>query len=148
MMEALRQARKAFAANEVPVGAIIVCGERIIARAHNQVEMLKDATAHAEMLAMTMAASALDNWRLLEATLYVTVEPCMMCVGALFLSRIKRVVWGADDPRQGAGGSFVDLFAKPHPIHHIEVQKGVLAEECGNLMHQFFLKRRQEKKDG
>lgn len=148
MREALRQARKAYAANEVPVGAIIVCEEKIIARAHNQVEMLKDATAHAEMLALTMAAAALDNWRLLESTLYVTVEPCIMCVGAIFLSRIKRVVWGADDPRQGAGGSFVDLFAKPHPIHRVEVHKGVLAEECGNLMQQFFLKRRQQKENG
>ncbi len=145
MAEALRLAQKAFAAEEVPIGAIIVHEDKIIARAHNQVEMLKDATAHAEMLALTMAASALNNWRLLETTLYVTVEPCMMCVGAMFLSRIKRVVWGADDPRQGAGGSFVDLFEKPHPIHRIEVNKGVLAEESGGLVQEFFQKRRKKR---
>jgi len=144
MREALKEAKKAYEAEEVPIGAVLVLGGKIIARAHNQVEMLKDATAHAEMLVLTMGASSLNNWRLLDTTLYVTVEPCMMCVGAMYLSRIMRLVFGAKDPRQGANGSFVDLFAKPHPIHKIEVTSDILSNECGSLMQEFFRKRREK----
>ena len=144
MREAIKEAKKAFEVEEVPVGSVLVLGGKIIARAHNQVEMLKDATAHAEMLALTMGASALNNWRLLDTTLYVTIEPCMMCAGAMYLSRIMRLVWGARDPRQGANGSFVDLFEKSHPIHNIEVTPDVLSLECGALMQEFFRKRREK----
>lgn len=140
MREALKEARKAFDLGEVPVGCVIVHEGRIIARGHNQVEMLKDATAHAEMLAIGAASAALQNWRLLDATLYCTLEPCAMCAGALFLSRIKRLVWGAPDIRQGANGSWVDLFVMQHPMHAIEVQSGLLAAEAATLMREFFEK--------
>ncbi len=102
--EAYKEAKKAFEKGEVPVGAVLVHEQKIIARAHNQVEMLQDATAHAEMLCLTMGASSLGNWRLLDTTLYCTIEPCSMCAGAMFLSRIKRLVWGAKDIRQGPMG--------------------------------------------
>lgn len=140
--EAYKEAKKAFEKGEVPVGAVLVHEQKIIARAHNQVEMLQDATAHAEMLCLTMGASALGNWRLLDTTLYCTIEPCSMCAGAMFLSRIKRLVWGAKDIRQGANGSWVDLFEKKHPIHQIEILKDFQGEACGSLMQEFFRKRR------
>ena len=143
MMEALREAQKAFAKEEVPVGAVLVHEGRIIARGHNQVEMLNDATAHAEMICLTAGANALENWRLLDTTLYCTCEPCAMCAGAMLLSRISRLVWGAPDVRHGAGGSWVNLFATKHPTHSIEITSGVLEEPCSELLKEFFRKRRK-----
>lgn len=145
MLEALRQAWKAFEANEVPIGAVLVKDKQIIARGYNQVEMLKDATAHAEMLCLTAGEAALDNWRLENTTLYCTVEPCSMCAGAMFLTRVPLLVWGAPDLRHGANGSWVDLFASTHPTHRIEVRKGVLQDYCAQLLKDFFFMQRQRK---
>lgn len=145
MQEAYKEALKASRAKEVPVGAVLVFQGKVISRGYNQVELLKDATAHAEMLCLGGGAVALDNWRLLETTLYCTIEPCAMCAGAMMLARIKRLVWGAPDLRHGANGSWVDLFSKPHPMHSIEVVSGMMAQECGSVMTEFFRKRRQEK---
>jgi len=146
MLEALKQAWRAFQADEVPVGAVLVHKSRIIARGYNQVEMLKDATAHAEMLCITSGEAALDNWRLAETTLYCTVEPCCMCAGAMFLSRIAKLVWGAPDIRHGANGSWINIFSNKHPMHAIEVQQGVLQDPCSTMMRDFFVKKREEKK--
>lgn len=148
MLEALKQAWKAFQSDEVPVGAVLVKEGKVIARGHNQVELLKDATAHAEMLCITSGEGALENWRLAGTTLYCTIEPCSMCAGAMLLSRIPVLVWGAPDLRHGANGSWIDLFEKPHPTHEIQVRKGILEEQCAALMKEFFQKRRQEKKNG
>ena len=142
MKEALKEAKKAYANGEVPVGAVLVFENEIIARGHNQVELLQDATAHAEMLCITSAASSIGNWRLEGTTLYCTLEPCAMCAGALLASRIKRLVWAAPDLRLGANGSWVDLFAKKHPMHAIEVQGRILEEESAVLMRAFFQERR------
>ncbi len=147
MLEALRQAWKAYQAREVPVGAVLVRDGRVIARGYNQVEMLKDATAHAEMLCLSAGAGAADEWRLSKATLYCTIEPCSMCAGAMLLARIKRLVWGAPDIRHGANGSWVDLLAKKHPTHTIEVEKGVLADSAALLLKQFFEQRRVENRE-
>lgn len=144
MQEAFKEAMKAFRAKEVPVGAVLVFEGKVIARGHNQVELLKDPTAHAEMLCLGGGAQALDNWRLLGTTLYCTIEPCAMCAGAMLLGRIKRLVWGAPDIRHGANGSWVDLFSKPHPMHTIEIASGVMAGECGMILTDFFRKRRSE----
>lgn len=144
MLEALKEAWKAFQKEEVPVGAVLVQGKRVIARGHNQVEMLKDATAHAEMLCITAGESALENWRLADTVLYCTIEPCTMCAGAMLLSRVPTLVWGAPDLRHGANGSWVDLFEKQHPMHTIEIRKGVLSDLCATLMRDFFQKRRKE----
>lgn len=148
MREALKEAYKAYTEEEVPIGAVIVFQGRIIARGHNQVEMLKDATAHAEILSITAAESALENWRLSGCTLYSTLEPCSMCAGALLLSRVERLVWAAPDIRQGANGSWVNLFDKPHPIHTLKITSGILAGWSERLMKQFFQKRREENKNG
>lgn len=148
MVEAIKQAWKAYQVKEVPVGAVLVQHGRVIARGYNQVEMLKDATAHAEMLCLTAGASAVENWRLVDATLYCTVEPCAMCAGAMLLSRVSRLVWGAPDLRHGANGSWVNLFEKKHPTHELEITPGVLGEECAALMRDFFIERREEKKRG
>ncbi len=144
MLEALKEAWKAFQRDEVPVGAVLVHQGRVIARGHNQVEMLHDATAHAEMLCITAGEVALENWRLSGTTLYATIEPCSMCAGAMLLSRVSTLVWGAPDLRHGANGSWVDLFAKPHPTHAVAIRSGVLGELCAALMRDFFLKRREE----
>lgn len=146
MLEALKQAWKASCKEEVPVGAILVHDGRILARGYNQVEMLQDATAHAEMLCMTAGAGALENWRLAKTTLYTTIEPCAMCAGALLLSRIPRLVWGAPDIRHGANGSWVNLFEKTHPTHTVQIKTGVLSQYCSELMKEFF-KRQRKKKD-
>lgn len=146
MLEALKEAWKAFKADEVPVGAVLVHKERIIARGYNQVEMLKDATAHAEMLCITAGEAALENWRLLDTTLYCTVEPCSMCAGAMLLSRVPQLVWGAPDIRHGANGSWIDLFEKPHPTHTVAIRKGILQEHCSALLVDFFQKRRNKMK--
>jgi tRNA(adenine34) deaminase len=148
MGEALKEARKAYREEEVPVGAVLVVNHKIIARGHNQVELLNDATAHAEMLCMGSGAVALENWRLLDATLYCTIEPCCMCAGAMFLSRIKRLVWGAPDLRHGANGSLIDLFAIKHPTHQIAITSHVMAEECSIILQDFFRGRRDQKVSG
>lgn len=142
MLEALKEAYKAYKADEVPVGAVLVHEGKIIARGHNQVEMLKDATAHAEMLCITAGEAALENWRLSGTTLYATMEPCSMCAGAMFLSRVTNLVWGAPDIRHGANGSFINLFDKPHPTHSINVKGGVFGEYSATLLRDFFEKRR------
>lgn len=143
MLEALKEAWKAFVAEEVPVGAVLVKKGRVIARGYNQVEMLKDATAHAEMLCLTAGEVALENWRLAETTLYCTLEPCLMCVGAFFLTRIEKLVYGAPDLRHGALGSFINVAEKKHPIHQFAIEKGVLAPYAAELMRLFFQKRRK-----
>lgn len=145
MLEALKEAWKAYKEEEVPVGAILVKDQRIIARGYNQVEMLKDATAHAEMLCITSGENALENWRLSGTTLYCTIEPCSMCAGAMLLSRIQNLVWGAPDLRHGANGSWIDLFEKTHPTHTINIKKGVLSAPCAWLIKEFFQEQRKKK---
>ncbi|MBU6383836.1 MAG: tRNA adenosine(34) deaminase TadA [Verrucomicrobia bacterium] len=142
MREALKEARKAFAIDEVPVGAVLVLEGKVIARGHNQVELLQDATAHAEILCLTAGSGALRAWRLAETTLYCTLEPCCMCAGALLNARVKRLVWGAPDLRVGANGSWVNLFQENHPIHTLEVTPRVLEAESAELMRTFFQKQR------
>ena len=144
MAEALKEARKAFDKDEVPVGCVIVHDGHIIARGHNQVEMLKDPTAHAEMLALTSAANHLDSKWLNDAVLYVTIEPCSMCAGALVLSRIKEVVYGADDPKTGACGSVFDIAHNKKLNHRIKVTKGILQQECSGLVSEFFKRKRSK----
>lgn len=144
MQEALIEAKKGATHGEVPVGAVIVYKGEIIARAHNLVEERQSALAHAEMLCLEKAAIVLKNWRLLDATLYCTLEPCPMCAGAMIHSRLKRLVWGAKDLRCGAHGSFVDLLGLEHPIHNMEVTAGVLSELCAQEIKAFFVKRRGE----
>ena len=141
MREAMIQAVKALEADEVPVGAVIVHGGRIIARAHNQRETLRDPTAHAEMIAITQAAESLDNWRLEGATLYVTKEPCVMCAGAMVQARVETLVYGARDEKGGAAGSVVNLVEEPRFNHRIKVVAGVLEEESGKLLKEFFQER-------
>jgi tRNA(adenine34) deaminase len=144
MREALRQARKAYAADEVPVGAVVVREGKIIARAHNQVELLRDATAHAEMLALTQAEEAVGDWRLTDCDLYVTKEPCAMCAGALVHTRIRRVIFGCTDPVVGATGSMMNLLQIPAFNHRCEITSGVLQKECAAILQEFFRKRREE----
>ena len=144
MREALRQAQKAYTAREVPVGAVIVRAGKIIARAHNQVELLKDATAHAEMLALTQAEAAVGDWRLTDCDLYVTKEPCPMCAGALVHTRIRRVIFGCPDPSAGAAGSVMNLFQMPTLNHRCEITSAVLQQECAAILQDFFRKRRAE----
>jgi tRNA(adenine34) deaminase len=145
MREALRLARKAYDADEVPVGAVVVRAGKIIARAYNQVELLKDATAHAEMLALTQAEAAIGDWRLLDCDLYVTKEPCVMCAGALVHVRIRRVIFGCADVRGGAAGSVVNLLQMPSLNHHCEITSGVLNDECAAILKGFFRKQRNLK---
>jgi len=142
MGEALRQAARACAAEEVPVGAVIVRAGRIIARACNQVELLKDATAHAEMLAITQAEEAVGDWRLTDCTLYVTKEPCPMCAGAIVHVRLARVVFGASDPKGGAAGSALNLLQFPTPNHRCEITPGVRLDECRAILQTFFAQQR------
>jgi tRNA(adenine34) deaminase len=142
MREALRQAQKAYEADEVPVGAIVVRAGKIIARAWNQVELLKDATAHAEMLALTQAEAAVGDWRLTDCDLYVTKEPCVMCAGALVHVRMRRVVFGCADLRTGGGGGIMNLLQHPVLNHHCDVTSGVLENECAAILQDFFRKKR------
>jgi len=137
MRQALSEAHKAFERNEVPIGAVVVCGEKIIGRGHNLTETLADATAHAEMQAITAASSTLSNKYLVESTIYVTIEPCPMCAGALHWSQIGRVVYGADDPK-GGYKRFGDSMLHPKTT----ITAGVLAEECAGLMKEFFGRKR------
>jgi tRNA(adenine34) deaminase len=142
MGEALRQAARAYQAGEVPVGAVIVRAGRILARAYNQVELLRDATAHAEMLALTQAEEHVGDWRLNDCTLYVTKEPCPMCAGAIVHVRLARVVFGAGDPKAGAAGGVLNLLQFPSFNHRCEITSGVRAEECRSLLRGFFLEQR------
>jgi len=144
MREALRMANKAAKADEVPVGAIVVRAGKIIGRAHNQVELLKDATAHAEMLALTQAEAAVGDWRLTDCDLYVTKEPCPMCAGALVHTRIRRVIFGCTDPSAGAAGSVMNLLQMPALNHRCDIASGVLQDECAAILQNFFRQRRDE----
>jgi len=143
MRAALREAEASEAADEVPVGCVIVHEGTIIGRGHNQVEALQDATAHAEIVAIGAASNALGSWRLNECTLYVTLEPCAMCAGAIVLARLGRMVYGATDPKAGACGSVLDVIHEPRLNHRVEVANGVLAEECGGLLRRFFERKRR-----
>jgi len=142
MGEALRQATRAYEAQETPIGAVIVREGRIIARAFNQVELLKDATAHAEMLAITQAEEVVGDWRLTDCTLYATKEPCPMCAGAIVHARLARVVFGASDPKAGAAGSALNLLQFPTFNHRCEITAGVREPECRALLQQFFAEQR------
>ena len=147
MLEAIKEALKAYRAKEVPAGAVLVKEGQIIARGYNQVEGLKDATAHAEILCIGAGSNALNNWRLEGTILYTTLEPCSMCAGALMLARVKELVWGAPDIRHGANGSFVDLLeGQKHPTHQISVRKNILEDPCQFLLREFFKGRRDENK--
>lgn len=145
MREAMRQARMAAEADEVPVGAIIVHQRKIIAKSHNQIETLKDPTAHAEMIAITQAANFLSSKWLQECTLYVTIEPCSMCAGALVLSRITRVCFGAPEPKTGACGSVINIANNKALNHRINLEGGLLADECGALVSEFFQMKRKKR---
>lgn len=148
MQQALREARKAYAAGEVPVGAIVVREGRVIGRAWNQVETLKDATAHAEILALTAAQESLGDWRLEQCTLYVTKEPCPMCAGAIVHCRPDRVVFGCSDDKAGAAGGWINLLDSSPPLNHrCEVERGVLGDECLRLLQQFFREARARNKE-
>src|SRR5436190_5505878 len=142
MREALRQAQKAYAAAEVPVGTVVVREGKIISRAYNQVELLKDATAHAEMLALTEAEAAVGDWRLIDCDLYVTKEPCAMCAGAIVHTRVRRVIFGCADPSAGAAGSVINLLQLPTLNHRCDVASGVLQDQCASILQEFFRKRR------
>lgn len=138
MRLALDEARAAAAEDEVPVGAIVVAGGRVIASGHNQREQLNDPTAHAEMIALTQAAAALGSWRLEGCVLYVTLEPCPMCAGAILQARVPTVVWGAADPKAGAVATLYRLFDDARLNHRVEHLGGVLADECGRILTDFF----------
>jgi tRNA(adenine34) deaminase len=146
MGEALRQAARAYEAEEVPVGAVVVREGRIIARAFNQVELLKDATAHAEMLALTQAEGVVGDWRLTDCTLYVTKEPCPMCAGAIVHVRLARVVFGVGDPKGGAAGGLMNLVQHPSLNHRCEITSGVREHECRVLLQTFFGEQRAKGK--
>jgi len=142
MKEALKQAETAFEKEEVPVGAIIVYKYQIIARAHNQIKMLKDPTAHAEMIAITQAAAFLKNERLKDCDVYATIEPCPMCAGAFVLARIRNLYFAAKDPKSGAAGSVVNVLQHNKLNHRVNVKSGILEEEARSLMQDFFRKKR------
>ena len=144
MLEALKEAKKAFDSDEVPVGAVVIWSGKIIGRAHNQIKMLKDPTAHAEMIAITQASAYLKNERLLDCTMYVTIEPCTMCAGAMVLARIKRLVYGASDPKTGACGSVVNIANHKKFNHKVKIDKGILEEESSFLLKEFFKTKRQK----
>lgn len=148
MREALRQAKRALTADEVPIGAVIVHDGSIIARAWNQVETLKDATAHAEMIALTQAQSAVGDWRLNECDLYVTKEPCPMCAGAIMHCRVRRVIFGCPDPKSGAAGGVWNLLQSPNLNHQSEITPGVLGEECVAMLKAFFKEARARRTNG
>lgn len=145
MGEALRMAHRALKQEEVPIGAVIVREGRIIARAWNQVEQLKDATAHAEMLAITQAEQVVEDWRLTDCDLYVTKEPCPMCAGALVHARLRRVIFGCPDPRGGAAGGLINLLQMPELNHRCEITSGVRSDECAGLLKDFFAAQRLKK---
>ena len=144
MAEAFRESEKAFHKGEIPVGAVVVVDNQIIGRGHNQREALNDPTAHAEILAITAAANNIEDWRLLEATLYVTLEPCPMCAGAILNARIPKVVFGADDMDHGACGGAVQLCSGKFLNHKVEVMGGILEEKCRGILESFFRERRNK----
>ncbi len=140
---ALREAEEAYQKGEVPVGAVVVYEGQVVARAHNQVELLKDATAHAEMLAITQASNYLSDWRLKDASLYVTKEPCTMCAGAMVNCKLSTVIYGIEDPRSGAAGTAIDVTGFAGNLHRVIVKTGVLKEECLDILQRFFQERRK-----
>jgi tRNA(adenine34) deaminase len=142
MRMAIREATRALDHDDVPIGTVIARGGELIATAHNERELRQDPTAHAEALALRQAAQELGSWRVLDAVLYVTLEPCAMCAGAIVLARIPRVVFGAYDPKAGACGSVLDVLREPRLNHRPELAGGLLAEECGGLLSEFFASRR------
>jgi tRNA(adenine34) deaminase len=142
MRLALREAERASEHGDVPIGAVVVRGGEVIAAGRNERELRQDPTAHAEILALREAAQALGSWRVLETTLYVTLEPCAMCAGAIVLARVPRVLYGASDPKAGAAGSVLDVLSEPRLNHRPEVAGGVLGDECGALLSGFFAARR------
>jgi len=148
MQEALKDARKASLEDEVPVGAVIVHQGKIIARGHNQVERLKDPTAHAEIIAITSAANYLGTKWLNEASLYVTIEPCSMCAGAIVLARIKNLYFGASDPKTGACGSIINIVNHKKLNHRVKVTGGILQEECSSILKDFFSRLRSSSRAG
>ena len=141
---ALREARASAAEDEVPVGCVVVHDGLIVGRGRNRTEALQDATAHAEILAIGAASNALGSWRLNECTMYVTLEPCSMCAGAIVLARVGRLVYGAPDPKAGACGSVLNVIREPRLNHRVEIASGVLAEEAGALLRHFFARKRRE----
>jgi tRNA(adenine34) deaminase len=142
MRLALREAARAPEHDDIPVGAVVVRDGEVIATGHNEREVRADPTAHAEMIALREAARTLGSWRVLDSVLYVTLEPCAMCAGAIVLSRMPRVVIGTSDPKAGAAGSVLDVLAEPRLNHHPQVQSGLLAEDCADLLRSFFASRR------
>ena len=142
MRLAIEQARLALEHDDVPIGAVVVRGESVIGAGHNERELRQDPTAHAEIIALRAAASVVGSWRVLESTLYVTLEPCAMCAGAIVLARVPRVVYGCTDPKAGAAGSVLDVLREPRLNHRPAVTAGVLAAECSALLTQFFAARR------
>jgi len=148
MQHALELANRAESEGEVPVGAIVVCDEQVIGEGWNRPIIDNDPTAHAEIMALRSAAKKINNYRLLDTTLYVTLEPCIMCSGAIIHSRVKRVVYGATDPKAGATESAFNILGTDCLNHQVNVERGVLAEECGQVLTDFFRKRRKEKKRG
>jgi tRNA(adenine34) deaminase len=142
MRLALQEAELALAHDDVPIGAVVVLDGRIIGAGHNERELRQDPTAHAEVLALQRAAAAIGSWRVLDAELFVTLEPCAMCAGAIVLARVARVVYGTDDPKAGAAGSVLDVLAEPRLNHRPAVEAGVLAEECAEMLRAFFRVRR------
>ncbi len=143
MRLALREAERAIEHDDVPIGAVLVLAGEVLAAAHNERELREDPTAHAEILVVRRAAEALGTWRLLDCALYVTLEPCAMCAGALVLARVPRVVYGAGDPKAGAAGSVLNVLAEPRLNHRPELSGGLLGQECGGLLRDFFAARRQ-----
>ena len=148
MRLALREAEKAYELKEVPIGAVIVHENKVIGRGYNQIEMLQDPTAHAEMIAITAAADYLGSRRLLDCTLYVSIEPCPMCAGAIVLARIPRVVFGAPDAKAGACTSLYTITQDPRLNHRCNVESGVLGQDCAGIIRAFFAERRREKNNG
>lgn len=142
MRLALREAQRALEHEDVPIGAVVAHAGELVAAAHNERELRQDPTAHAEVIALREAAQALGSWRVLDSALYVTLEPCAMCAGAIVLARVPRLVYGADDPKAGACGSLFDVLAEPRLNHRPEVAGGLLAAECGALLSGFFASRR------
>jgi len=147
MREALRLAAKASEGDEVPIGAVVVRAGKIIGRAYNQVELLRDATAHAEMLALTQAEAAVGDWRLIDCDLYVTKEPCVMCAGALVHVRIRRVIFGCADPRSGGAGGIVNLLQHPALNHRCTITPAILENECAAILQDFFRQQRNRKSE-
>jgi tRNA(adenine34) deaminase len=145
MKEALKQAQKAYDEDEVPIGAVAVYKNQIIGRGHNQTEQLKDPTAHAEIIAITAAANALSSWRLKDVDIYTTVEPCIMCAGALVLARVRRIIFGTRDEKFGGCGSVFDIVNEKRLNHQIKITEGILKEQAAGLLRSFFEKKREQK---